>query len=78
MQTTQETAKAIKATCGWHELEGKNVGDRVTVTTYRRARVGSGMDQDGELTGVLLGKSDEVTRCYGCSFAWREAEIRVD
>lgn len=45
--------------------EGKSIGDRVTVTTYRPARVGSGMDRAGKVTGVLVGMADQPTRCYG-------------
>lgn len=76
MKTTSILATQI--TCGWHELEGKAVGDRVTVTKYLPAKVGSGMDRAGQVTGVIVGMADQPTRCHGCSFVWREAEIRVE
>ncbi|MBP7638017.1 MAG: hypothetical protein KBA18_09095 [Kiritimatiellae bacterium] len=75
MQTSE---KNVKVVTGWYEIDGKKIGDRVTVTTYRTARVGSGMERAGQISGTLVGMADESTRCYGCSFAWREAEIRVD
>ena len=64
-------------TCGKHELEGKNVGDTVTVTSYVPARVGSGMDRAGSVTGKLVSVDELTVRCRGCSFVWSDVTLDV-
>lgn len=64
-------------TCGKHEIEGRNVGDTVTVTVYEAARVGSGMDRAGTVTGKLMSVVNPAVRCPGCSFVWSDVTIDV-
>ena len=66
-----------KITCGKNELEGKNVGDRVTVTKYVTARMGSGMEKAGTVTGRLVSVENETVRCHGCSFVWSGVTLDV-
>lgn len=49
---------------------------RVTVTEYVPARVGTGMDREGEIVGEIVQLDDSPIRCYGCSFTWRRFTLR--
>ena len=66
-----------KITCGKHEIEGRKVGDTVTVTNYVTASVGSGMDRAGTVTGRLLSVDAAIVRCHGCSFVWSDVTLDV-
>ena len=72
-----QTASEIKITAKWYELDGKKIGDRVTVTNCIPARVGSGMEGVGEVSGEIVQMDEEPTRCYGCSSTWRGVTLRV-
>jgi hypothetical protein len=66
-----------KYTCGKHEIEGLTVGDRVTVTKYVPAYVGSGMNKAGTVTGRLVSVENASVTQHGCSFVWSDVTIDV-
>jgi hypothetical protein len=64
-------------TCGKHEVEGRKVGETLTVTNYVTARFGSGMDRVGTVTGRLVSVDNPTVRRGGCSFVWSEVTLDV-
>jgi len=54
-----------------NELATKSVGDHMTLTTWKSAKVGSGMEEDGTVTGILRSKG-KMINCPGCATGWQE------
>ena len=63
---------------GEHELPLFPIGQTLTVSDYRPARVGSGYESHGCVTGTVVSVSSELTRAYGCSFTWRSITLDVE
>lgn len=69
--------RIAKIITGAHELRGLTVGQTVTLNIYKNARVGTGMNEAGAVTGRLV-QIGEIIRNRGCSFAWQQAEVDTE
>jgi len=54
-----------------NELATASPGDHVTLTTWKLGEGGSGMEEDGTVTGILR-KKGKMINCPGCATVWQE------